>query len=469
MTVEQPGGVVELFHSLRRTLTERYRLVMASVRLSRSQRFFTNLSLILLGGSVSLLLWAALRHPPGSDRSRLPALDLLPLDYAADLPACTAIIQGDLEGLERKQLSLLLKTMKKQQLLSEEFYHNVTQDCLRYVTGREFITVPLSQEEEEFPIAYSMVIHHKIEMFERLLRAVYTPQNVYCVHIDQKSSEDFRTAVRAIVSCLPNVFVASKLESVVYASWSRVQADLNCMEDLLKSPVQWRYLINTCGTDFPIKTNAEMVQALKLQNGRNSMESETTDDYKNSRWQFHHKITSNMVVKTNVRKSPPPISTPMFSGNAYFLVSRAFVRHVMESQEVRVLLEWEKDTYSPDEHLWATLQRMSSVPGSNPPHIKYHESDMNAIARIVKWRSLEGDVRNGAPYPPCSGDYRRSICVYGAGDLRWLLKHHHLIANKFDPEVDDVAIRCLESYLRFKAAYRVSRRTVESDRILQKL
>jgi mucin type N-acetylglucosaminyltransferase 3 len=159
----------------------------------------------------------------------------------------------------------------------------------------------------------------------------------------------------------------------------------------------------------------------------------------------------------------------MFSGNAYFLVSRAFVRHVMESQEVRALLEWEKDTYSPDEHLWATLQRMPSVPGSNPPHIKYHESDMNAIARIVKWRPLEGEVRNGAPYPPCSGVYRRSICVYGAGDLRWLLQHHHLIANKFDPEVDDVAIRCLESYLRFKATYRVSRRTVESERILQKL
>ncbi|XP_036801489.1 beta-1,3-galactosyl-O-glycosyl-glycoprotein beta-1,6-N-acetylglucosaminyltransferase 3-like [Oncorhynchus mykiss] len=441
---------------------------MASVRLSRSQRFFKNLSLVLLSGSVPLLLWAALRRPPGSDRSPLPVLDLLPPDYAADLPACSAIIQGDLEGLERKQLSVLLKTMKKQQLLSEAFYHNVTQDCQRYVTEREFITVPLSQEEKEFPIAYSMVIHDKIEMFERLLRALYTPQNVYCVHIDQKSSEAFRTAVRAIVSCLTNVFVASKLESVVYASWSRVQADLNCMEDLLKSPVQWRYLINTCGTDFPIKTNAEMVQALKLQNGRNSMESETTDDYKNSRWQFHHKITSNMVVKTNVRKSPPPISTPMFSGNAYFLVSRAFVRHVMKSQEVRALLEWEKDTYSPDEHLWATLQRMPSVPGSNPPHIKYHESDMNAIARIVKWRSLEGDVRNGAPYPPCSGVYRRSICVYGAGDLRWLLQHHHLIANKFDPEVDDVAIRCLESYLRFKATDRVSRRTVESERILQK-
>uniref|UniRef100_A0AAZ3PE77 Beta-1,3-galactosyl-O-glycosyl-glycoprotein beta-1,6-N-acetylglucosaminyltransferase 3 n=1 Tax=Oncorhynchus tshawytscha TaxID=74940 RepID=A0AAZ3PE77_ONCTS len=333
-----------------------------------------------------------------------------------------------MEGLEREQLSLLLKTKKKQQLLSEEFYHNVTQDCQRYIADRGFITIPLSQEEKEFPIAYSMVIHEKIEMFERLLRALYTPQNVYCVHIDQKSSEDFRSAVRAIVSCLPNVFVASKIESVIYASWSRVQADLNCMEDLLKSPVQWRYLLNTCGTDFPLRPTLRC------------MESEVTNGYKKGRWLFHHNVT-NTVVRTEVKKTPPPINTPMFSGNAYFVVSRAFVRHVMKSQEVRVLLEWEKDTYSPDEHLWATLQRMPAVPGSNPPNSKFQQSDMNSMARVV------------SPYPHCSGTYRRAVCVYGAGDLQWLLNQHHLIANKFDPEVDDVAIRCLESYLRFKATH----------------
>ncbi|KAJ8002417.1 hypothetical protein DPEC_G00158670 [Dallia pectoralis] len=387
----------------------------------------------------------------------------MPLGYAADLPACSAIIQGDIGSLEKEQLSILLKTKKRRQLLTEEFYQNVTQDCQSYITNRGFITSSLSLKENEFPIAFSMVVHEKIEMFERLLRALYTPENVYCVHVDQKTSENFKNAVSSIVSCFPNVFLASKMESVVYASWSRVQADLNCMEDLLKSPVQWRYLLNTCGTDFPIKTNTEMVQSLKLLNGKNSMESETTNDYKKRRWQYHHNVTDT-VVWTDVKKSPPPISTPMFSGNAYFVVSRAFVHHVMESQEIRTFLEWEKDTYSPDEHIWATLQRIPSVPGSNPPNIKYEQSDMNSIARLVKWSYHAGDVRSGAPYPHCSGDYRRAVCVYGAGDLQWLLKHHHLLANKFDPEVDDVAIRCLESYLRFKLTHKESLKTVESDR-----
>ncbi|XP_078113128.1 beta-1,3-galactosyl-O-glycosyl-glycoprotein beta-1,6-N-acetylglucosaminyltransferase 3 [Sander vitreus] len=415
---------------------------MCFSRLLRSQMLRT-LSLFLMGTFLSFVLWeAGLNRQSSSDL-------IIPQQFSIDLPGCLAIISGDVEG-KQGELEVLLASRKIQHRLSEDFYLNVTKDCPSYIKNRGFITAPLSQEEKDFPIAYSMVIHEKIEMFERLLRAVYTPQNIYCVHVDQKSSKEFLKAVEAIVSCFSNVFVASKLERIVYASWFRVQADLNCMKDLLNSPVQWRYLLNTCGTDFPIKTNGEMVQALKALHGRNSMESEATNDYKKSRWQYHFNVT-NTVIKTNVRKSPPPISSPMFTGNAYFVVTRAFVKHVMQDREVQQLLKWERDTYSPDEHLWATLQRMPSVPGSMPANIKYDMSDMQALARVVKWSYLAGDMKYGAPYYPCTGTYRRAVCVYGVGDIPWLLKQQQLFANKFDPEVDDIAIRCLESVLHFKA------------------
>ncbi|KAK5867381.1 hypothetical protein PBY51_011880 [Eleginops maclovinus] len=400
------------------------------------------LFLIFMGMVLSFILWKT-----DYNRQSLPDLRI-PKQFSIDLPGCSAIISGDITG-KKDQLAVLLASRKRQQVLTEDFYIKMTKDCPSYLEKRGFITSPLSEEENDFPIAYSMVIHNKIEMFERLLKAIYTPQNIYCVHVDQKSTEDFHKGVQAIVSCLPNVFVASRLERVVYASWSRVQADLNCMKDLLNSQVQWRYLLNTCGTDFPIKTNREMVQALKALNGRNSMETEATNDYKKKRWQYHYNVTDT-VVMTGVRKSPPPISSPMFMGNAYFVVTRAFVKHVMQDREVQQFFEWERDTYSPDEHLWATLQRMPSVPGSTPANIKYDASDMEAIARVVKWAYLAGNMKDGAPYDECTGVYRRAVCVYGAGDLMWLLKQHHLFANKFDPEVDDVAIRCLESVLRFK-------------------
>nr|AAP76324.1 mucus-type core 2 beta-1,6-N-acetylglucosaminyltransferase [Bos taurus]AAP76326.1 mucus-type core 2 beta-1,6-N-acetylglucosaminyltransferase [Bos taurus] len=364
---------------------------------------------------------------------------------------CSGITRGDQEAVVQALLDNL-EVKKKRLPFTDTYYLNITRDCEQFKAQRKFIQFPLSKEELDFPIAYSMVVHEKIENFERLLRAVYAPQNIYCVHVDVKSPETFKEAVKAIISCFPNVFMASKLVPVVYASWSRVQADLNCMEDLLQSSVPWKYLLNTCGTDFPIKTNAEMVLALKMLNGKNSMESEIPSESKKNRWKYRYEVTDRLYL-TSKMKDPPPDNLPMFTGNAYFVASRAFVQHVLENPKSQRLIEWVKDTYSPDEHLWATLQRAPWMPGSVPYHPKYHISDMTAIARLVKWQGHEGDVSMGAPYAPCSGIHQRAICIYGAGDLHWILQNHHLLANKFDPRVDDNVLQCLEEYLRHKAIY----------------
>ncbi|XP_057625048.1 beta-1,3-galactosyl-O-glycosyl-glycoprotein beta-1,6-N-acetylglucosaminyltransferase 3 [Chionomys nivalis] len=364
---------------------------------------------------------------------------------------CSGVTRGEQKAVIQALLNNL-EIKKKRQPFTEADYLSMTADCEQFKTKRKFIQFSLSKEEADFPIAYSMVVHEKIENFERLLRAVYTPQNIYCVHVDQKSPETFKQAVRAIVSCFPNVFIASKLVSVVYASWSRVQADLNCMEDLVQSSVPWKYLLNTCGTDFPIKTNAEMVQALKLLNGQNSMESEVPPPHKRFRWEYHYEV-KNTLHNTGKRKTPPPYNITMFTGNAYMVASRDFIEHVLNNTKAQQLIEWAKDTYSPDEHLWATLQRASWMPGSTPLHPKFDLSDMRAIARLTKWQDHEGDIEDGAPYTPCSGVHQRAVCIYGSGDLHWILQNHHLLANKFDPKVDDNVLQCLEEYLRHKAIY----------------
>ncbi|KAM3939866.1 beta-1,3-galactosyl-O-glycosyl-glycoprotein beta-1,6-N-acetylglucosaminyltransferase isoform 1-T2 [Leptodactylus fuscus] len=367
---------------------------------------------------------------------------------------CTEILRGDFEAIQNAKLELLtVKNRKERRRLTETDYISMTKDCYSFTKDRKYVLYPLSKEERDFPIAYSLVVHHKIHMFERLLRTIYMPQNYYCIHVDNKSSESFTAAVKGIASCFDNVFIASRLENVVYASWSRVQADINCMKDLHHVNAHWKYLINLCGMDFPIKTNREMVQMLKALKGENSLETEKMPQHKEVRWRKHHEIRANGVQNTDVDKDPPPFQVPVFSGSAYFVLSRAFVSHVLENAKIGTFLEWSKDTYSPDEFLWATLQRFPEMPGSVPANSKYDISDMNSIARFVKWQYLEGDVAKGAPYPPCSGVHVRSVCVFGAGDLQFMLGKHHLFANKFDMDVDHIAIQCLEEHLRHKALY----------------
>ncbi|RXM96113.1 Beta-1,3-galactosyl-O-glycosyl-glycoprotein beta-1,6-N-acetylglucosaminyltransferase 4 [Acipenser ruthenus] len=172
---------------------------------------------------------------------------------------CTAIYDADPVEIG-KSLEIRRKVIID---LEDDDVRDMTADCQRYIKLRQYSEKSVSDEERQFPLAYSLVVHKHSGMFERLLHTIYMPQNVYCIHYDQKSSQSFKAAVQNVVKCFPNVFIASRLESVQYAHISRLQADLNCLSDLLSSPVQWKYVINLCGQDFPLKPNFELMSELK--------------------------------------------------------------------------------------------------------------------------------------------------------------------------------------------------------------
>ncbi|XP_003407428.1 beta-1,3-galactosyl-O-glycosyl-glycoprotein beta-1,6-N-acetylglucosaminyltransferase [Loxodonta africana] len=398
----------------------------------------------------SLVTFSVLRIHQKTEFVSIRDLELTEENPSSDIN-CTKVLQGDADEIQKAKLEMLTVKFKKRPRWTTYDYINMTSDCTSFIKRHKYITDTLSKEEAEFPIAYSIVVHHKIEMLDRLLRAIYVPQNFYCIHVDKKSEDSFLGAVMGIASCFSNVFVASQLESVVYASWSRVQADLNCMKDLYRMSADWKYLINLCGMDFPIKTNLEIVRKLKSFMGENNLETEKMPPHKVERWKKRYEVIDGKLTNTGADKVHPPLETPIFSGSAYFVVSRNYVGYVLENEKIQKFIEWAKDTYSPDEYLWATIQRIPEVPGALPLSYKYDTSDMQAVVRFVKWHYYEGDVSKGAPYPPCSGVHVRSVCVFGSGDLNWMLRKHHLFANKFDVDVDLFALQCLDEHLRHKA------------------
>lgn len=326
-------------------------------------------------------------------------------------------------------------------------YQLIGNNKLQY---RGYDDVCASEEEKDFPLAYSLVVHKSAWMVERLIRVLYSPSNVYCVHYDEKSSPQFASAMEGLARCLPNVFIASKRESVFYASFSRLKADLNCLSDLLASEVKWKYVINLCGQDFPLRSNMELVSELKKLNGANMLETSRPSELKKQRFAFHYELRDasfeyqKLPVKTERAKTPPPHGIEMFSGNAYFVLSRDFVAFVDSSAVVKDFLAWSEDTYSPDEHFWATLVRLPGIPGE-VPRSRPDITDLMSKTRLVKWHYLEENL-----YPPCSGQHVRSVCIFGAAEMRWLLNYGHWFANKFDPKVDPVLIQCLEEKLQEK-------------------
>ena len=145
------------------------------------------------------------------------------------------------------------------------------QDCARVLQTR-FVHPPVSKEEGQLPIAFGLTVDKGARPLERLLRAVYKPNNAYCIHIEKRTSAVFRKAIRqAIIRSLPNVFIAGNSVDVSWGHINVVEAQFSCMEELLKSPVKWKYYMSLVGKDFPLSRNKQFVRALQGLNNTNNL------------------------------------------------------------------------------------------------------------------------------------------------------------------------------------------------------
>lgn len=148
-------------------------------------------------------------------------------------------------------------------------------------------------------------------------------------------------------------------------------------------------------------------------------------------------ITTSACTSVVIRVITSTVIRPLMSASHVTRVADPLVQN---------LFNWSQDAYSPDEYIWATVQRMyPRLPGSFPPDQKYDLNELTSVTRLVKWAGLDGKV-----YPKCGGAYRHGICVYGVSDLTWLLSHKHFFANKFDQRVDLFAVECLDAWIRNK-------------------
>ncbi|XP_078395381.1 N-acetyllactosaminide beta-1,6-N-acetylglucosaminyl-transferase-like isoform X1 [Cetorhinus maximus] len=242
---------------------------------------------------------------------------------------------------------------------------------------------PLTAEEISFPLAFIITVHKEFETFESLFRAIYRPHNLYCIHVDEKSPGHFHRKLQRLQSCFGNVFLASRMEPIIYGGMSRLEADIRCLTDLLELRANWKYVLNLCGQDYPLKTNLQIIRHLKTFKGKNITPGILPPEHAKGRTKFVYKqvlsINKSYVARTKKQKSPPPHNLTIYFGSAYYALTIEFVEFILKDKRALDLLTWSKDTYSPDEHYWVTLNRIPGVPGSMP------SAAWEGNLRAIKW------------------------------------------------------------------------------------
>ncbi|XP_052264525.1 beta-1,3-galactosyl-O-glycosyl-glycoprotein beta-1,6-N-acetylglucosaminyltransferase-like isoform X1 [Dreissena polymorpha] len=353
---------------------------------------------------------------------------------------CAAIIKGSKPEIDRANELMNNKAFSRKGI-SDTGYINLTKNCDTFKLTRGYHGFIQNKEEQEFPIAFSILLYKEVEQAERLLRALYTPRNFFCLHVDGDAAPEVHEAVQGIADCLDNVFVVSKKEFIVYAGFSRLQADINCMENLVERGNKWKYFINLPSQQFPIKTNAELIEILKIYNGANDIEGLTGNRRLENRFKFRYvykrKEPKDMKLtlhKSNYLRIDPPFNITVVKGSAYGVFTRKFVEFVVKSKPPREILDWFRDVDSPDEYYWASLQYNPQI-GTPGSFYNGKPDDKPWLAVYAAWG---GD--------PCQGKFVRGVCIFGVGDLQELVSKRHLFVNKFFLDYQPLGLDCIEEW-----------------------
>lgn len=304
-----------------------------------------------------------------------------------------------------------------------------------------------STEEIQYPLAYIILIYSDPILVARFLRLVYRPQNLYCIHIDRKSSYYYRDKIGRMAQCFgKNVVIVDFNESIdiQWGYYSMLEAYMACAKLLLKNKqIPWKYVINVGGKELPLRTNWEIVRALKAINNSNLLEALELS-----------KTNPNRIPVENVS-----FSVTWYKGSFLVVLRREFVKFMLtdpKAIELRNLLEGERNLAKhPDETYFSTLAYNPSLnaPGACKQFHPQSDADQRThlLTRFVIW----------SPNPCISNLSIRSICMLGVRHVPILVRRPELFANKFVMDFQPLAYDCMEHWIIRKMINEKISRTID--------
>ena len=312
----------------------------------------------------------------------------------------------------------------------------------------------ISKMEEDFPIAYIFVVYTNAGQILRLLKAIYRPHNLYCIHPDARQGKEFLSYFTAIANCLDNVFVVSNPVKVYYGHISITDAQLNCMQDLEKYPtIRWKYVINLCGREIPLKTNREIVQSLIKLNGYTALNlKKFTSHAKRSRFEFKFSVNEDGIIyQTNQPQSKPPKGIRLYKSMNFIAASRQFVNFILNNPLSIELHKYMSTVYAPEEHFYSSLYALPHAKGGKPPQEVVLENEIPIIDYFI-WIGTAWLEKHVHDY--ClGGKVVHSICILTALDLGEIekfginSKQTVFFFNKYYLEWDPTPMDCMEERL----------------------
>lgn len=341
--------------------------------------------------------------------------------------SCSKLIAGDKE--ESQKVKKAVEGWKSR--VSYNQLLELSIDCSRLIDSFR-ANLYISKVERAFPIAFSFVVYDNLEQFLRLLRLLYRPGNVYCIHPDKKS--EYYQFFANIAHCFPNIIIARERVEVSWGAKSLLTAQMHCLADLdsyrmkQSKEKKWQYVVNLCGKELPLISVKEMVEKMSRMNTTSSIVG----------WPIPK---SESWTMRRLRGKKLPYNLTYHKSMTYNALSVQFADFLLHNSTAKKLYNFFMDTDFPEEHFYATLFSMPGVPGGYDPNIP--EEGYFEVGHYF-WRTNQEEVKL-----PCYGETVHGICVVNFQDLPRIMEETQsgktaLFHNKYFMELDHVIMDCME-------------------------
>uniref|UniRef100_A0A3Q2Y4M4 Xylosyltransferase 2 n=1 Tax=Hippocampus comes TaxID=109280 RepID=A0A3Q2Y4M4_HIPCM len=298
----------------------------------------------------------------------------------------------------------------------------------------------LAKVEDPVRVVFVLMVHGRsVRQLKRLIKAIYHSDHFYYIHVDKRSGYMHREVLQ-IAQQYPNIRATPWRMVTIWGGASLLKAYLRSMTDLLSMmDWKWDFFINLSGTDFPTRTNDELVAFLSQHRDKNFLKSHGRENARFIKKQgldrlFHE--CDNHMWRLGERNIPEGLEVS--GGSDWFALTRRFVEYVINSQDELVsgLKQFYSYTLLPAESFFHTVLGNSHM----------CDSLVDNNLRVTNWNRKLG----------CKCQYKHIVdwCGCSPNDFKpqdliriQQLSRPTFFARKFEASVNQEAIEILDTHL----------------------
>jgi len=319
-------------------------------------------------------------------------------------------------------------------------------------------------------------VYTNAEQVVRMLSSFYWPQNLYCITYDLKAKLIFKQImINLAENCFDNVVMPEYYYKMNWCGVGQLHATMSCVK-LLNSRTDhsWKYYQYLSGFDFPLRTNYEMVQILKVLNGTTDsflapIAHRERDPWYLKRW----RNASNMPENSNAipndyiteYESIIPGNLTLLKGSMSTTFSRAAANAILNDEVAMEYFRFLTNVLGQDKRFWSKMcpdEAFWTTVLFNDPRIKLPQKSIGQLCidqlkvhssyniqkrSVARYQTWEPYHKNKVVTRNCFGKYQHKSCVFGVGDLHTLVTRKHFIAHKIYLDFQPATFFCLSEWL----------------------